>query len=39
MLDSDLIQQKWTEHINEQCDWGRQLWDVLMFQAWHKRWL
>jgi asparagine synthase (glutamine-hydrolysing) len=39
LLDSALIKRKWTEHINADCNWGHQLWDVLMFQAWQRRWL
>ena len=39
LLDSDLIRRKWTEHISNNCNWGRQLWDILMFQAWQQRWL
>jgi asparagine synthase (glutamine-hydrolysing) len=39
LVDSDLIRRKWTEHINEDCNWGHQLWNVLMFQAWQRRWL
>jgi asparagine synthase (glutamine-hydrolysing) len=39
LLDSDMIQRKWTEHISGKCNWGHQLWNVLMFQAWQSRWL
>ena len=28
------IRQKWAEHVGGQLNWQRQLWCVLMFQAW-----
>lgn len=39
LLDASSIQQKWTEHVNGDHDWGHQLWSVLMFQAWYRRWI
>jgi asparagine synthase (glutamine-hydrolysing) len=39
LLDLDLIRRKWAEHVNYNCNWGHQLWNVLMFQAWQQRWL
>jgi asparagine synthase (glutamine-hydrolysing) len=39
LLDSDSIRQKWTEHVNGDHDWGRQLWTALMFQSWYQRWM
>jgi asparagine synthase (glutamine-hydrolysing) len=39
LLDEVSIQQKWIEHVNGAHDWGQQLWSVLMFQAWYRRWL
>ena len=39
LLDSGVIRRKWAEHINHKHNWGQQLWNVLMFQAWYRRWL
>ena len=33
-LDSDLVEQKWQEHLSGKRNWHYYLWDVLMFQAW-----
>ena len=32
------IKQKWEEHLSGKRNWQYQLWNVLMFQAWHERW-
>jgi asparagine synthase (glutamine-hydrolysing) len=39
LLDSQLIRRKWADHTNGNQNWGQQLWNVLMFQAWCRRWL
>ena len=31
---SSQIRKKWNEHLSEKYDWSKQLWTVLMFQAW-----
>ena len=33
------IQQKWTEHLRGKRDRAKQLWSVLMFQAWRQKWM
>jgi asparagine synthase (glutamine-hydrolysing) len=29
-----LVRKKWSEHLSGQRNWGRPLWNVLLFQAW-----
>jgi len=33
-FNSNLIRNKWTEHLSNKRDWQYDLWNVLMFQAW-----
>jgi len=33
------IKKKWEEHVSDKGNWEYHLWDVLMFQAWLKRWM
>jgi asparagine synthase (glutamine-hydrolysing) len=30
------VQRRWQEHLSGQRNWQYQIWDVLMFQAWHR---
>ncbi len=32
------IRQKWEEHLSGRTAWHYHLWDVLMFEAWYRRW-
>lgn len=38
-LDAALIQSKWDDHQAGRRDYSSQLWDALMFQAWHAHYL
>ena len=33
-FEADVIARHWAEHLSGRCNWGMQLWNVLMFQAW-----
>jgi asparagine synthase (glutamine-hydrolysing) len=37
-LDGGLIRRYWAEHLSGRRNWQYLLWDVLMFEAWRKRW-
>ncbi|MCZ8149509.1 MAG: asparagine synthase (glutamine-hydrolyzing), partial [Roseomonas sp.] len=38
-LDPRLIRERWAQHASRAADWRYQLWTVLMFVAWQRRWL
>lgn len=38
-LHPEPIRQKWLEHLSGRRNWQHFLWNVLMFQAWHERWV
>lgn len=39
LLDAGLIRKVWDTHQNGQGNHANALWSVLMFQAWHKKWM
>lgn len=39
LLNPAPVRQKWAEHISGLYNWKKQLWNVLMLQAWHRRWM
>jgi len=39
ILDAGMIREKWREHLSGHRNWQYHLWDILMFQAWKRRWL
>jgi asparagine synthase (glutamine-hydrolysing) len=39
ILNANMIDKRWQEHIAGKRDWHHSLWGVLMFQAWKQRWL
>jgi asparagine synthase (glutamine-hydrolysing) len=39
LLDADMIQNTWQEHLNGQGNHAQKLWTVLMFQSWKERWM
>lgn len=34
LLNNDLIQKIWVEHLSKKYDWSNKLWSILMFQSW-----
>ena len=38
-LDPAPIRARWEQHVKGDIDWQYPLWPVLMFQAWHERWM
>lgn len=38
VLETKQIVDRWHQHRNGTADWTTQLWTVLMFQAWRRRW-
>ena len=38
-LDAAAIRHKWQEHLSGARNWSSQIWTLLMFQAWQRRWL
>ncbi len=39
VLRSDVIRQRWKEHLSGRVNWQYPLWDVLMFESWRRVWL
>lgn len=39
LLDPKPIRKKWNEHVSGIYNWKKQVWNVLMLQAWHKHWV
>jgi asparagine synthase (glutamine-hydrolysing) len=39
LLDPEPVRRKFAEHLSGKRNWQYHLWDVLMFQAWHARWM
>jgi asparagine synthase (glutamine-hydrolysing) len=39
ILDADVVQRCWRQHLSGERDWQARLWAVLMFVGWHRRWM
>lgn len=39
ILNAKIISQAWQEHQSGRQNLGYHLWDILMFQSWHNRWI
>lgn len=38
LLDASVVRRYWNEHLSGAKNWQHLLWDVLMLEAWRKRW-
>lgn len=38
LIDGPLVRQRFAEHLSGRRNWQYQLWGVLMFEAWRRRW-
>jgi asparagine synthase (glutamine-hydrolysing) len=36
---ADLVRERWAEHVSGRRHWEAQLWVILQYQAWHRRWM
>jgi asparagine synthase (glutamine-hydrolysing) len=39
LFDERVVQALWSEHQSGRRDWHSRLWNLLMFQAWYRRWM
>jgi asparagine synthase (glutamine-hydrolysing) len=39
IVDVAEVRKKWKEHKSGERNWENVLWDVLMFEAWHRKWM
>ncbi|WP_274629290.1 asparagine synthase (glutamine-hydrolyzing) [Arvimicrobium flavum] len=39
VFDAAAVRQRWSEHLSGRRNWGPQLWTILVFNAWHSRWM
>jgi asparagine synthase (glutamine-hydrolysing) len=39
IMDPVPVQEKWRQHLSGEMSWHYQLWPILMYQAWHDRWI
>ena len=39
LLNPAPVRRKWAEHVSGLYNWKKQLWNVLMLQAWHRQWM
>ena len=38
-FNADAVHKKWNEHQSGDRNWQYQIWNILMFQAWHQQWM